>query len=85
MPYIKDENDKRIKLDEIVQLMHELDIKADGDLNYILFRYCRKYIKPSYNNYKNFIAELTECGREIARRLLSSYEDMKIQENGDVF
>ena len=85
MPYISNDNDKRINLDEIVELMHELNVKADGDLNYILFKYCKKYVKPSYNNYKNFIAELTECGREIARRLLAPYEDKKIDENGDVY
>jgi hypothetical protein len=37
-----------------------------------------------YNNYKNYIGELQETVAEIRRRLLAPYEDIKIQENGDV-
>jgi hypothetical protein len=59
-------------------------VQSDGDLNYILFTYCKRTIYPSYNNYKNFIGELTECAAEIRRRLLSPYEDEKIKENGDI-
>jgi len=50
----------------------------------VLFKYCKDYITPSYNNYKNFLGELNECAEEIRRRLLSKYEDKKIEENGDV-
>jgi len=82
MPYIK--QDKRNKLNIIVDLMKSSNIKADGDLNYILYKYCRTYIYQSYNEYKNFIAELNECGEEIRRRLLAPYEDIKITENGDI-
>lgn len=82
MPYVKQAS--REELDEIVNHMKELGIKADGDLNYILFKYCKYNIPPSYNNYKNFIGELNECGQEIRRRILSEYENEKIKENGDV-
>lgn len=82
MPYVTQE--KRPKLDIIVDKMKETKIKADGDLNYILFKYCKYNVPPSYNNYKNFIAELHETAHEIRRRLLSFYEDKKIEENGDV-
>ena len=81
MPYIEE---RRGELDRIVRLMDELDIKADGDLNYILFKYCKYYIEEGYNNYKNFKGELGECRDEISRRLLTPYEDKKIKENGDV-
>jgi len=64
--------------------MAEQQIKADGDLNYILFTYCKRFIKPSYNNYKNYLGELNECVTEIRRRLLGPYEDLKIKENGDI-
>jgi len=83
MPYIKPE--KRKHFDEIVELMEEKDVKADGDLNYILYKFCRQCIKPSYNNYKNFCGELRQCATEIERRLIAPYEDMKIKENGDIF
>lgn len=82
MPYI--DKNKRIIMDQIVDLMHNLHIQADGDLNYILYKYCLKHIKPSYNNYKNYCGELNECVHEIRRRILSGYEDEKIKINGDV-
>jgi len=82
MPYINKE--KRKIMDKIVEQMALLGVKADGDLNYILFKFCKHCIKPSYNQYKNFIGELEECATEIRRRILAEYEDEKIKENGDV-
>ena len=82
MPYIKKE--ARLGMDEIVNLMHRKPVMANGDLNYILFAYCKRHIQPSYNNYKNFCGELRQCATEIERRLLGIYEDEKIKENGDI-
>lgn len=83
MPYVTRE--KRELLDQIVSNMGEVyKIKADGDLNYILYALCKRYVKPSYGEYKNFIGELNECAAEIRRRLLAEYENEKIKENGDV-
>lgn len=82
MPYIKQE--KRPALDRIVSEMWVAGVEANGDLNYLLFAYCKRCITPSYNNYKNFIGELNECAAEIRRRLLADYEDKKIETNGDV-
>ena len=82
MPYITKE--KRNKVDVVVDVMKEVGIKADGDLNYILFKYCKDNIKPSYGNYKNFTAELEECAVEIRRRLTGPYENTMIGINGDV-
>lgn len=82
MPYIKQVN--RPDMDKIVRLMELNRVKANGDLNYILFAYCKRYVKPSYNNYKNFCGELRQCATEIERRILGPYEDEKIKENGDV-
>jgi len=82
MPYIKQE--RRIECDEIVKLMIEKKIKADGDLNYVLYKFCKFNVGPSYNNYKNFCGELRQCVSEIERKLLAPYEDSKISENGDV-
>jgi hypothetical protein len=82
MPYVT--QDKRPTLDTLVDIMDSMGIKADGDLNYVLFKYCKNHIKPGYNNYKNFLGELNECSQEIRRRLLAKYEDKKIEENGDV-
>ena len=82
MPYIKPQ--RRPAMDEIVELMHSKNIQVDGDLNYVLFAFCKRFINPSYNNYKNFCGELRQCASEIERRLLSPYEDQKIFEHGDV-
>ena len=82
MPYIKQED--RDIMDEIVGLMYDRDVKANGDLNYILFAYCKMSVEPSYNNFKNYCGELRQCATEIERRLLGPYEDKKIIENGDV-
>lgn len=82
MPYIK--QDRRTELELLIDMMREKDIKADGDLNYMLYAFCKRHVKPSYNNYKNFCGELRQCVTEIERRLLGPYEDEKIAENGDV-
>lgn len=82
MPYIKQEN--RAWMDEVVESMNQHGVEANGDLNYILYAFCKRYVKPSYNNYKNFCGELRQCATEIERRILAPYEDSKIEENGDV-
>ena len=83
MPYVKKE--KREYLDDVVELMKKVDIQADGDLNYILFKYCKYNVKPSYNNLKNFCGELRQCATEIERTILATYEDKKIIENGEIW
>ena len=82
MPYIK--QDRRDQLEHILWEMREKDIVADGDLNYLLYAFCIRYVPKSYNSYKNFIGELNECAAEIRRRLLAPYENLKVEENGDV-
>ena len=82
MPYIKQID--RPNMDDVYEMMISAMVKANGDLNYILFKFCKYQIKPSYNNYKNFCAELRQCATEIERKILAPYEDSKIEENGDV-
>lgn len=81
MPYLKQE--RRKKLDDIITELGNV-LKYDGDLNYVLFCLCRRYIEPSYNNYKNYCGELNECVTEIRRKILSELEDEKICQNGDI-
>ena len=86
MPYIK--RSRRPELDKVVEFMAKADINADGDLNYILFKYFKDHIymkgKMSYNTCRNYRAELLEARDEIGRRFLAGYEDRKKEENGDV-
>ena len=82
MPYIKPE--VRNDMDRVVELMKEVGVQADGDLNYILYKFCKEEVEPGYNTYKNFCGELRQCATEIERRILAPYEDEKAEENGDV-
>ena len=82
MPYI--EQWRRKQLEYLIDQMSATGVSANGDLNYLLFAFCKRDVDPSYNNYKNFCGELRQCATEIERGLLGPYEDKKIQENGDV-
>lgn len=82
MPYIKQED--RPVMDLVVKAMADADVRATGDLNYILYAFCKRHVTPGYNNYKNFCGELRQCATEIERRLLAKYEEEKILANGDV-
>ncbi|OGF25359.1 hypothetical protein A2331_02290 [Candidatus Falkowbacteria bacterium RIFOXYB2_FULL_34_18] len=66
MPYIKQEN--RAPYDKLVELIIKNNINPFG-IDNILVEFCKKHIKPGYNNYKNFRGELRECHDEIERRL----------------
>ena len=83
MPFIEDQQ-RRKELDEIYQLMIEKGINADGDLNYILYKFCKYQVAPSYNNYKNYFGELVECANQCREDFLIPYERRKKDENGDV-
>jgi hypothetical protein len=82
MPYIT--QNLRPTMDTVVEQMKKAGVVANGDLNYILYAFCKRNVKPSYNNYKNFCGELRQCATEIERQLLGPYEDTKIIENGEV-
>ena len=81
MPYVKQE--RRPSLDPLVDALGN-ELEFNGDFNYVLYALCKRFVVPSYNNYKNYIGELNEAATEIRRRILSEYEDEKIFENGDV-
>jgi len=66
MPYIKQEN--RSAMDEVVLTLSS-NVLPRKELAYVLIHYCMEYIKPSYNNYKNYIGELSECEVEMCRRI----------------
>ena len=82
MPYVKQV--QRPDLDKIVRMMQLSYVKADGDLNYILFKYFLLNIPKNYNSIKNYCGELTECVEEIRRKILAPYEDKKEIENGSI-
>ena len=49
----------------LIELFLKLKVEPTGDLNYILFKFCKYHISPSYNNYKKYISMLLEVIRMI--------------------
>ena len=89
----------RKHLKKVVDKAREVDVKPTGDINYILFKYAKYHIEPSYNNYKNFMGiiysamdnstwnyrnEFREAAEWIRIKLLIPYEEKAIERNGDV-
>jgi len=66
--------------------MIHAQIRADGDLNYILFSYFIKSIannqKISYGAIKNYCAELRECADIIQQAYMWPYEHDAMKRNG---
>jgi hypothetical protein len=82
IPYIKQE-DRKV-MDMIVKIMGEADVRANGDLNYILFAFCKRHVDLNYNSLKNYIGELRQCAVEIERSILGPYEDDAKKRNGEI-
>ena len=83
MPYIKEK--ERI-YDEILDDI-QYSIVTKGDLNYFICELVARRIlqgKISYTTISNWIDTVHDAEAELRRRLLDPYEDLKIQENGDV-
>ncbi len=70
----------RVAIRNVILTMSEIGVKADGDLNYVLFKFCKYHT----GGRKRFCKALRGCALEIERELLAPYEDEKIKENGDV-
>jgi hypothetical protein len=49
----------------LLELFHKLKVEITGEVNYILFKFCKYHINPSYNNYKKYISMLLETARII--------------------
>ena len=91
MPYIT--KDRRRKLDPLIEkLSDELRIVGDcdnmGDYNYVVTRLLHNSIRKDGMCYKylnNIVGMLECCKAEFLRKVISPYEDKKIEENGDVY
>jgi hypothetical protein len=61
---------------------------SPGELNYVITRICQNYIADHGLNYQtlnDIVGALECCKLEFYRRRVSSYEDKKIADNGDVY
>jgi hypothetical protein len=45
----------------VLDTIKEKEVKPNGDINYILFKYAKYHIKPSYNNYKDYIGTIQDA------------------------
>lgn len=88
MPYIKGE--LRTKYSKLIDAMIETVSKdtSIGEINYIITNLLLFYLnthKECYATYNEMIGVL-ECAKmELYRRKIGKYEDVKIDENGDVY
>lgn len=85
MPYIEKRSQEKINL-PLNSLSKNID--TVDSLNYCITKFCLKFLNRSTLSYitLNEIIGVLECAKlEFYRRLLSVYEDKKIDENGDVY
>ena len=79
MPYI----DKRIR-----GHMHLVDAESEGELNYQITKLIDSYLLRKGLKYAtiNTVIGVLECAKlELYRRVAADYEDLKCEENGDVY
>jgi hypothetical protein len=86
MPYVAPEPDRE-EIDP--HLTEELfrSIGSVGDLNYVITRLALRLLicqGVSYGNIAGIVGTLNLVPDEMKRRFIGDYEDMKIEENGDV-
>jgi hypothetical protein len=78
-PYIKKENRAR--------LLESLP-RSSGELNYLITMLLQEYVKEhgsKYDTFNDILGALDGARLEFYRRVVAPYEDVKIQENGDVY
>ena len=84
MPYILEKD--RPKFVKAIEDL-SLKIESKGDLNYVISDLVGRLILKtgiSYTKISEWIDGVHGAERELTRRLLDPYEDIKIEENGDV-
>lgn len=89
MPYLtqKDKDEIKNSVDYLSDTLERKPIESFvGYINYLNFVFVRRWINKNGKKYFVFAAivgTLVCCILEIYRRLVSGYEDSKIQGNGD--
>lgn len=86
MPYIKEEKREQFEplVKEIIELLKKDRENLAGNMNYLIYRIVRGVDPKRYKDWNEIIGFLECCKMEIYRRLISLYEDKKIEENGDI-
>lgn len=83
LPYIKQE--QRDRLDWIIDnLASELSsMGITGNLNYVLYRLAKKLCRR-YSDYAMLEGDVQSALREIYRKQVAPYENLKEKENGEI-
>jgi hypothetical protein len=85
MPYISESERKRYE--GVLAELDKIPVNTPGKLNYLITEIIKRYIN-NHDHYATYNAAIgaLECAKlELYRRLVSPYEDKKIDENGDVY
>lgn len=90
MPYIIKDRRKEITFktvaDGLCVAMNQ--INTSGELNYAITEILINYLNRKGISYTNMneVVGVLECAKlELYRRMIASYENIKIEENGDVY
>jgi len=87
MPYIKQEERKKFDwvIENLVALLNEKPEDVAGNLNYVFTVVLKRLSKDLRYKKANELMGVLECVKqEYYRRVVASYEDQKIKDNGDV-
>lgn len=89
MPYI--DKDKRQKYSTyiagLVATLPESNDKAAGELNYVISKIMKEYVRtwgPKYARYNMLLGMLDCAAKEFYAREVRPYEDKAIKKNGDI-
>jgi hypothetical protein len=85
MPYLK-KQDKN-KFNKIITQVKKQPPQTAGEINYLVTEIIHLYLASKGLNYQHIndiVGALDGAKVEFQRRIVGPYEDLKIQENGDV-
>ena len=86
MPYIN-KKDRTAAMKKAIAILTQ-EIESKGDLNYTICELTAQLIRKTdgmtYTNISNWIDGVDGAEKELTRRLLIPYEEMKQVSNGDV-
>jgi len=85
MPYIK--SAKRAQFEELLPRV-AARIQNVGEFNYVITRLLTMFIEDRKLNYAclNAVIGVLECAKlELYNRICAGYEELKLEENGDVY
>lgn len=89
MPYIEDHKLRQLYdgyLTSITNVLMKVPLyKRAGHINYIITRLLLDIEPKSYKEFNDIMGILESVKMEFYRRKIIPYEDIKIQENGDVY